>query len=295
MELIMKRFALLNAVCLMVVLSLVGCGGEDKPNVPESADGAMNYVLQQLSEGKPVAVWDAMPASYQSDAQGLVHIAAEKMDPEVYDRAMATVKKAAKVMKDQKQYFLGSPMFAGNPDAAEMDKNWDVIVGMLNTVATSEISTLDGLKKMDVRKFLAGDGKKVMAGLEALPNNPLGELAEAKAEITETMDNGDVMLQVTMADGSKESDQFTQVEGRWIPKDIAEGWADEIAEAKAGMETITPEDIARQKEQAMPMLDMIDEALEKLAAAESQQEFDQAFQQVGMMIMMLGAMGGGGI
>lgn len=290
----MKRFALLNVFCLIVGLSLAGCG-DDAPQVPETADGTVNYVLQNLAEAKPVAFWDVMPASYQADVTSLVHEAAGKLDAEMYDKSMATLAKAAKVLADQKEFFLNSSVMAGSPDKEELNENWDTIVGMLSAVGESDIATLEGLKKVDLRKLLNATGAEIMAGVKNIPNSPLPDFAQMKAEVVETKDTGEVVLKITGPGAPNNSETFKKVEDRWVPAEMADGWAEQMAEARAQIEAMSPEAMQQQKVMVMAMLGGVDGVLDQLAAAKTQAEFDGVLTGLGQMFgsMLPGMMGPG--
>src|SRR5258708_4650419 len=58
--------------------------GEEPAQIPETADAALRAVLNGLHENHPEALWDAMPASYQRDVNGLVHLFAGRMHPEAW-------------------------------------------------------------------------------------------------------------------------------------------------------------------------------------------------------------------
>src|SRR4029077_19503673 len=98
--------------CFSAVVAFCGCSGQDgspamainnpgqptalvqadqasTPNVqpgpiPETADAALCTILEGLHESRPGAVWDALPASYQRDVNGLVHLFATRMHPEAW-------------------------------------------------------------------------------------------------------------------------------------------------------------------------------------------------------------------
>ncbi len=290
----MKRFALLNVFSLLFAASLVGCGnGDEPPQIPETADGSVNYVIENLAQNKPEAVWDAMlPASYQQDVTKLVHDFAGKLDAEMYDKSMETLAKAAKLLTDKKEFFLNSQMLAQMPadDKAALSANWDTIVGMLDAVANSEIKSLDGLKTVDIRKFLKGTGSKVMAGMQNLPDSPLKDLAQMKAEIVETTEDGVVSLKITRGEATVETEDFTQVEGRWIPVEMSEDWEEAMTEARARIDSLTPEVMQAQKVQVMSVLATVNAVLDQLAAAKTQAEFDQTV--AGLMNMMGGMIPG---
>lgn len=78
-----------------------------------------------------------------------------------------------------------------------------------------------------------------------------------------------------------------------MPADIASEWATEIAESTAGLEAMSSEDVAAQKPQIMGVLTMIDGVLTQIAAAETQEQFDQSLKGAMMPLMGLMMMGQG--
>jgi len=102
--------------------------------------------------------------------------------------------------------------------------------------------------------------------------------------IDQSGDEATVKIEVEGED--PEEMKFTKVEGKWIPAEIAEGWEENIAEAKQNMQDL-PQELQQAKPQVMGGLAMVESVLDSMLKAESQQEFDQAIGGV------LGLMGGG--
>jgi len=270
------------------------------PEVPDAPDEAVEAVAESMARGEPIMLWAAMPESYRGDVTDVVHSFAGAVDAEVYDKSFAVVGKMADVLSSQKQFILNHPMMADNPnmDKASLEANWDQAVGTLQTLAGSSISTIDGLKAVDIASFLNGEGAAIAGNLRTLSaaskDNPMAKLAEVTAKVVEQSDDA-VTVEVTNPDGGTERTEMVKVEDRWVPADMAERWETNIADAK--------ERIAKMKEQGMPNkpqimggLSMIESTLDQLQQAEDQQQFNQAVNQVMMMFMgpMMGPGPGGG-
>ena len=301
-----RQFCLLMVAVALV--GVVGCG--QKTPTP---DQAIMEVMNGLSQNKPEAAWNFLPASYQTDVNGLVADFAGKMDAEIWAKGASVVQKLVNVLKTKKDFILSNQMVKANPamamagpDAAKkLAENWDGILEFLNIVATSELADLEKMKTLDVGAFIAGTGGKLMnqaAALSAMvPDDPYNTKVKKLGETKVTVLSSDATtakVKVEVPGEDAEETDMVLVEGKWLPKEIADEWQEKIAEAKKGIAEIKPEDMAKQKPQVMAMLTMVEGTLDQLAAAKTQQEFDATAQQamgsiMGAAMMMGGGMGGG--
>lgn len=290
------------ALLTVVALILAGCGGGGAADVPKTADQAVLRVVNAMAENKPVAVWDALPESYQKDVTGLVHSAIAKIDAELYNQSVATGQRVAKLLKDKKQFILAHPMIAQQiPNKAEVEKQWDGIVGVLNTVLNSELATHDKAKTVNIGSFLDKTGSKVMGDITNLaklvPGG--GEGAGKENEVTEMIkkakatkatmvkEEGDKATVKMETPGEEPANvEFVRVEGKWIPADMAKEWKGMIEEAKKEIANMKDEDMKQAKEMAIPMLGMVGGLLGTLENAKTQEEFNAAVN--GLMQMMSG-------
>lgn len=299
----MNRFsARVSALPLLVVVALLltGCGG-GAADVPKTADQAVLRVVNALTENKPIAVWDALPASYQKDVTGLVHSAIAKVDADLYNQSVALGQRVAKLLGDKKQFILGHPMIAQQiPNKAEVEKQWDGIVSLLSTVLNSELATHDKAKKVDIGSFLDKTGSKVMGDMTNLAKLvPGGEGPGAENEYTQMIkkakaikatmvkEEGDKATVKMETPGEEPANvEFVRVEGKWIPADMAKEWSGMIAEAQKEIAAMKDDDMKKAKEMAIPMLGMVGGLLSTLENAKTQEEFNAAVN--GLMQMMRG-------
>ncbi|MCA9527678.1 MAG: hypothetical protein KC549_15425 [Myxococcales bacterium] len=267
----------------------------DAPAKEMTADAAIMAVMAGAAKGDPTAIWNFLPASYQKDVNDMVHDFGAKVDAELWDKGFAVLGKAIGVFKNKKDFILKSPMFAQamqNPmlPPGAIDKNWDAVVGMLDTVANSELSKAANLKTLDVGAFAAGTGKKVMGqGLalaKAMGQDPTAVLSAFKAELVKTEGDKATVKLSAPGGGEGKEEQFVKVDGKWIPADMQASWSREMGQAKAQMAAI-PGEMAQAKQMAMPMLGMVEGTLDKLAGAADQAAFD------GVLMGAMAAMGGG--
>lgn len=276
-------------------------GAAPAPATPAavSPDAYVNDVLHSFASGDATKLWDALPAKYQSDVKSIVAEFAGKVDADLWNKGFALLGKTAKVLKEKKQYVLGSQIAGAfaPPDAKEaVSKNWDSIVGMLETVATSDIKTIDGLKSVDIGKFVSTTGNALLSGgmkaAEAANPQAKAELERVrKAEVKLVKTEGDTAtLSMVDESGAPKEKVFKKVDGKWLPAEMVAAWDKGVADIKTDMASVAipPE----QKAQAMGGIAMVESTIDQLAAAKDQAEFDKVL--AGIFTMFAPMMGPGG-
>jgi acylphosphatase len=268
--------------------------------IPETPDGTIVAVSQALADGNPRGVWDALPASYQTDVSGLIKSYAETTDPVMWDKGFSIAGRLAGVLGDKKEFIFNSPMMAANPKKAEAEKNWSAIVGVLNTVLNSDIGKRDKLMSLDVGQFLGTTGAELLADFESLaklaPTNQWAEgvakLRGLTAKVVNTTD-GVAEVEVSSPGETNKVEKFVQIENRWIPQKMALDWENMMTSARTNLAA------AKQQQQQMTLqgmmiMGMVEGVLTQFENANSQEEFDKAAQGVfGMMAGMAGGAPGG--
>ena len=290
-----------NAVLGLTASALffTACAKESKEAIPAAPDAAIQTVITEFAQGNGGILWEAMPATYQSDVTTLVKLAGTKVDAEVYDKSFATIGRLAEVVDQQKAFILGSSFMEGRSaeEMAELEAALPSVVGVINTLTQSELASTTGLQNFDGQAFfdttvskLAGYAEElaVLAGEEYV----LSDYVNSVVSVVEA-DDAQATLLMTVPGEEPVEQAFTKVDARWVPTEMASEWASSIAESTAGLEATSPEDIAAQKPQIMGVLTMIDGVLTQIAAAETQEQFDQSLQGAMMPLMGLMMMGQG--
>jgi hypothetical protein len=295
----MKTPAFLTACALgaTALFTLPACS--PKATLPEAPDAAMRKIADELGAGKAGIIWTAMPASYQTDLTALVREAGTKVDPELYDRGFSLVGKVADVLGKQRAFILAGPLGANVKDKAALEANWDSVVSLLRSLATSKASTAAGLKNLDLKALLETTGSEILAHAEKLSaasekGSFYNQLKAVKFEL-EKREGANASLRVTQPDGTVTTTNLIKVEDRWVPTDLAGEWATNIAKAKADLAAVKPEDLAKGKPKMLGAFAMAEGVIDQLAAAKTQEEFDQALQGAMMPIMGLMMMSQGGL
>jgi len=86
-------------------------------------------------------------------------------------------------------------------------------------------------------------------------------------------------------------EKFTFADGRWLPAELVQSWDSAMANATAGLRSADPKQIHKQIGQGLLFVNGV---LSSISTAETQQEFDEAIQQLVDLVQMGMSMGGGG-
>ena len=283
-----------GAIAVPLVFA-VACSKGEKPD-------AFVTATAKAVAGEPQAIYDALPASYQKDVNDVVAAFAAKVPDKAWDDAFGVLGKTVKVLETKKEFVLGHPALKGMVKPEDVAKGWDPAVHTVSTLVNSDIKTVAGLKKLDMRAYLAGPIASIMNDLEkaadvasgAMPGKGAPKLSELRAKAksmktTIVKEEGDKATIKIEVEGEKEEiTEMVKVEGKWIPKELADAWPKGIAEAKATIEKIKVEPAMLVQFNAMK--GVLDPALDGLLAAKTQDEFNAQID--GVMKGVMGSMGG---
>lgn len=267
--------------------------------IPDTAEGAVNAVIQAMAEGNPRGYWDAMPASYQNEVNSIVRESADVVDPMMWDKGFQLTTRVTAVLRNKKDFIFAVPQLATISEKDEVLANYDRILNVLDTVLSSDISSRERLKQFDGGKFLGTTGAGLMANFAALSSlSPNDEWTTMMTElrVAQAKKIGESDGVVTVEFSSQTTNQvtkFVKVENRWVPEDMAKGWEQGVAEVRKQMEKSKAE-----KEQvsmgAMMIMGMLESALVNFENASTQEDFNAAVAQVMQMGAGMAGMGGPG-
>lgn len=289
---------IIAALSVVASVFVMGCGGS-KASPAKTPDAVVMQVTKAVNNNQPQKVFQALPDSYQADINSVISDAAKKMDAEVWSESHKLIEQILKIAKEKKDLILGTSMLANTPDKAALSKSWDQNIEMLETVISSDFADLEKLRKCDAAKLLADNGAAIMAKAKsASVGNPsykkmqktLDKLKSVKASIESK--EGDVTnVKIETEGETPEIVSFVKVEGKWIPKDLADTFATKIAEARTN---IVKMDFSSEKGKAakakiMQQISMIKTMLTQAEAAKTSQAMEGV-----MMGLMMGAMSMGG-
>ena len=263
--------------------------------IPDEPSAAIQTIADEMLVGNCSILWHAMPSSYQADVNAIAKLAGAKVDPEIYDKSFGLVGRFAEVADKQKSFILNTKLGGEQlaEQVAEVEAAWPSIIGFVQAIAASSISSSAGLRAFDGQVFSEQTLPvlfKYSNDLAALSDeeNPLGSLEFDSLKTVVSTDTTAV-IEITFINGDVETEDFVKVENRWVPIEMATNWSTQMADAKKKLEAISSEEMAKNKPQIMGMITMLDGILTQLEKAETQEQFDQALRgammPIGMLIM----------
>jgi hypothetical protein len=263
--------------------------------IPDEPSAAIQKIADEMLVGNCSILWHAMPSSYQADVNAIAKLAGAKVDPEIYDKSFGLFGRFAEVADKQKSFILNTKLGGelAAEQIAEIEAAWPSIIGFIQTIVSSSISSSAGLRAFDGQGF----SEQTLPALFEYSNdlaaiskeeNPFGSLEFDRLKTIENADTAAV-IEITFTNGDVETEDFIKVENRWVPTEMATNWSTQIADTKKKLEAISSEEIAKNKPQLMGMITMLDGILTQLEKADTQEQFDQALRgammPIGMLIM----------
>ena len=237
----------------------------------ETAALAAAKQFYAAKSGDFAAAWKALPASYQKDVADVVKLFASKIDADLWGAAQGALKDVAGVALKKAEFALADVDEADRPDVIRM---------IAKAAAVFKAASYDDIKAGNLAKVLAAKPLEMAGVTDKLPAFKMPEISVKQ--------NDDGTVAVTVDD---ETENFSLVEGKWIPKEIADGFADGIKEAKEGLADFSVP--AQMKPQIMAIFPAISSAAKNCAKAQTKEQFDQAAMMGFMPVMMMaGSLGG---
>lgn len=263
-------------------------------------------IVKQTANGRADIIWEMLPAKHQSDIKGLIQTLGAKMDKELWEKSFAVLGKAANVLKTKREFITGHPVVAGalmnfkvNDQPAtpeQIQQSLDVTATFLQTIFTSELSTVDGLAKLDPQAFFAGTVSKsmkvandAMVQLSGKTKEQLIDETLTKSKITANKMGDDVSELTFETEGvPPQTMLWKRVDGKWLPAQMVDGWDEKVAQAKAAIEGT---DFAGPPKAAVTAVTTIVEPiLDQLLAAQDQEAFNGVI--MGVLPLVQGLLGG---
>ena len=237
-----------------------------------------------------------IPAKYIGDIEGVTHAFANAMDKELFDKFVALLDKTFKIAVAQKDALAQMAAGFGVPvQADDVKKAIDATAEVWGMLKAAGLTDLEKLKTFKLDAFVKADLPKITDKFWALADGSqkaqvdaaLAVLGTAKVEVLETEKDekwGEVVkLEVNIA-GEKEKFKMVQVDGKWVPKDMAAEWDDGMKEAHEGIKEMA-EELPKGKAEAMAQLAQFETVLDQVEKSGDL----SALQGLGAMMGMPGA------
>lgn len=258
----------------------------------DTADQAVRRVIDGIADNRPQVVWEALPPSYQDDISGLVVDLADALEGGLWDRTFLTLRKTVRVLDEKREFILQQPIVAerlaeGSPDSA---KAYSGAVTLLSTLVNSDLSEVRRLREIDPGQFLATTGSQMLEQIDSIASlspdstSDIAEFKTIRATLIES--HGDSAKVELQSKDKTEIVDFVRVEGKWIPKEMADSWKEDIAQKREEFRQQASQVQEEFGPQADGLLTVVDGALDQLLAANSLEEFSSALESVIGMAML---------
>jgi len=299
--------------CVLAV-ALTGCvtlvssvqGADDSTNkpaaakaaTPATAEAAVKAVINGLQQGQAVVLWEFLPESYQKDINDFVRRSARNSDAELHNRFFQTARRFLTIAQTKRRFILESIREEdglNNTESTTTEAEFDVSMKMLETICNCELSEIEKLRSFDGGSFSAGTLTRYFQQLMEHPTFEKREWEElsSRTKVDQVVaDDQTVVVRFidpTESDKSKpdtskmDKIEFARVEGKWIPKELAEAWKDIAATTKVAQQT-SRQRSPQEKEKALKPYEAVDRFLDRLEAANTQEEFDVVIEKAMRLI-----------
>ena len=259
--------------------------------IPDSPDAAVQTVLSEFAKGDSSIVWRALPKSYQSDVNELVHLLGSSADEEVYDKSFSLIGDLAEIIDKQQSFIVNSSLVQDrSPDnLAQLEAVLPSIAGLINTIASSELSTIEGLKQFDGKVFFKTTVSRCVDYLKVIgqltgEETKLADYASIVVSVVET-DGNQVTLSIAVPGQEKREEVFIKVEERWVPVELENDWDETIGKMASSIQSLSAKDSEAQKKQIMGALAMFEGIMNQIVSAKTQEQFDQSLKESAMSLM----------
>jgi hypothetical protein len=299
-----------------------------KAQLPGGADSVVLIPIKLLEEEDPKLLWEMLPPSYQTDVTNLIHDFVNNMDQQLWDKLFEVLSQAGLLLNDKQDLItamIEQNLGGTGASPEEMQQSLETMGKMLQTLVESDLGKHATAKGMDPGKFLDETGKELFKLIAETSKLEEGDpwnteiktkLKDIKVEIvsqegdTATIsvsgmpDLPDIDELTAQLPGFDDSElpglsmlkngeqQVVKVEGKWIPKAMADGWKETITGASEMINNdlknmLGPEE----KKQVMIIMNAVQMGLAGAAKAKTQQELQMAMMQAVMGALM--SAGGG--
>ena len=299
-----------------------------KAQLPGGADSVVLIPIKLLEEEDPKLLWEMLPPSYQTDVTNLIHSFVNNMDQQLWDKLFEVLSQAGLLLNEKQDLItamIEENLGGTGASPEEMQQSLETMGKMLQTLVKSDLGKHATAKGMDPGKFLDETGKELFKLIAETSKLEEGDpwnteiktkLKDIKVEIvsqegdTATIsvsgmpDLPDIDELTAQLPGFDDSElpglsmlrngeqQVIKVEGKWIPKAMADEWKDNMSEASEMINNDLKNMLGPEEEkQVMNIMNAVQMGLAGAAKAKTQQELQMAMMQAVMGALM--SAGGG--
>ena len=245
------------------------------PQANASASDFLNQMESALMSGHLIALYDFLPPSYRKDVDEVVKISASSMDPTAWASITGIVQQIGDLIVTRQRWFLSNPRIAGlGPAEQELFSGpFLTLAGLLRKGFDPAAMQIQNLQTGDFRPWLAERNAAVAPYLAQLFEQL--DVTSAQQFNVESEENGVAVVNVSSG-GIDTQVSYVQIEGYWVPKSLADTWAEEVTSMKESSGQIDTTMMAS----ATLFLQPVKAVLTQLAAAPDAKSFHQQMESV---------------
>lgn len=261
-------------------------------------------VVRELERQNITVLWDAMPAGKQKDVEKIISAFAKRIDPKSFDMLRKTRNTVLEIARKQQQFVIESSVLQFPPEAKQnLSVAYPYLVDLIDALIAKELFDSQRLQSGDMRNFIDNWKKGINSSVEKLattvPEGDSGRAALLGSKIEYTLestssDAASVKLQPPTGTAGVAQEvvlDLVRFEGRWIPKQMVEGWESGVTQTLAAINTINGEQV---HQQIAGTLFLLNGPLQSLKNAKDQAEFDKTLSEIAQALQgMAGSAAGG--
>lgn len=271
-----------------------------------SPEETITTALNALADGQFVVVYDLMPASYGEDVKSVMNAFGNRVDPQIWTEATATLRKASTVLDHKKALladFALSMQAQPDPEMTQevmVQQMTDAAEGIRQALA-SPVADRNQWIEGDLRGMIATGQQQVFETWDAAAQKAIAEAfsgidGDAPESLQELIDQIEINTVATTADAATlhvqvpnqpiQPLELVAVEGKWIPADIARDWKANIERMLTTLNQQSPNP-EQEKQMILGQLGMANGFLDSLEQVETQEELQM---MLGSLMSMFGPM-----
>jgi hypothetical protein len=268
----------------------------------QTAEQFIAVLGQELKKQNVLVFWDLLPSKKQSEAQELVRLASTRIEPRTLDLIKRFRNDLLGALRSKKEFVLNSKAIPIPSEQAEqLETSYDGIVDLLGAALPEDLLTASTLQNSELRDIARKYINNLMAKSEELnrlipDDSPLKLKAVGREwnfnfQVDSSTQYEAMISAIAPGQTNRVPEKFTFTDGRWLPAELVQSWDSAMASATTGLQSADPKQIHKQIGQALLIVNGV---LSSISTAETQQEFDEAIQQLVGLVQMRMSMGGGG-
>jgi hypothetical protein len=267
----------------------------------QTAEQFIAVLDQELKKQNVLVFWDLLPSKKQSEVQQLVRLASTRIEPRTLDLIKRFRNDLLGALRSKKEFVLNSKALPIPSEQEELlATTYDGIVDLLEMSLPEDLLTASTLQNSELRDIARKYINNLMAKSEELnrlipedspfKSTTISRELNFKFQVDSSTQYEAMISAISPGQTNRVPEKFTLTDGRWLPAELVQSWDSAMANATTGLQSADPKQIHKQIGQALLFVNGI---LGSISNAETQQEFDEAIQQLVGLAQMGMSMGGG--